>query len=176
MIEKWSPVVGYEGLYEVSNLGSVRSLPRKGTFGRILSADYSNAKHYAHIVLMRNGEAKNKVIHRLVAEAFIPNPENKPQVNHIDGDKRNNAASNLEWVTGQENVDHALATGLWPRKPEKAIEARSRGVMQKIGGEVVAMFHSVHDAQAVTGVCNQNIFKVCQGKRKTAGGYSWELA
>lgn len=176
MRELWKPVVGYEGLYEVSNLGRVKSLPRKGTKGGVLTPSYSNSKHYAHIPLTKNGKLRTTSLHRVVALAFIPNPENKPQVNHINGDKTNNRTDNLEWVTNKENADHARETGLWKCRPEEAIEARMAGVFQKLNGEVIAMYPSVKYAQYITGVCNQNIFKVCQGKRHTAGGFAWEFA
>lgn len=176
MRELWKPVVGYEGLYEVSNLGRVKSLPRKGTKGGLLTPSYSNSKHYAHIPLTKNGELRTTSLHRVVASAFVPNPENKSQVNHINGDKTNNRADNLEWVTNKENVDHAMETGLWKCRPEEAIEARMAGVFQKMNGEVIAMYPCVKYAQYITGVCNQNIFKVCQGKRRSAGGFEWEFA
>lgn len=175
-MEEWRPVIGYIGLYEVSNLGRVRSLPRRGTKGGILVIDTSNSKHYAHVVLAKNSKLHTTSLHKIVAEAWVPNPENKPQVNHIDGDKLNNKAENLEWVTNLENRRHAIKTGLSSALPEEAIEANMTGVMQKEGEEVIAMYPCIKYAQYITGVCNQNIFKVCQGKRKTAGGYSWEFA
>lgn len=175
MIERWKPVVGYEGLYEVSNLGRVRSLPRKGTKGRVLGIDTSNSKHYAHVPLTKNAKLHTTSLHRVVAEAWVPNPDNKPQVNHIDGNKLNNAANNLEWVTNLENMRHAIKTGLRSASPEAALEARMTGVIQKYRGEVIAMYPCIKFAQYLTGICNQNIFKVCQGKRHTAGGYEWEF-
>lgn len=175
MRELWKPVVGYEGLYEVSNLGRVRSLPRKGTKGGIVNVSYSNNKHYAHIPLTKDSISKTTSLHRVVALAWVPNPTNKPQVNHIDGNKLNNSASNLEWVTNLENMRHSIKTGLRSASPEAAIEARMTGVIQKYRGEVIAMYPCIKFAQYLTGICNQNIFKVCQGKRHTAGGYEWEF-
>lgn len=176
MIEEWKPAVGYEGLYEVSNLGRVKSLPRKGTKGGILTPTYSNSKHYAHIPLTKNMKLKTVSLHRVVAMAWIPNPYNKPQVNHKNGIKSDNRVKNLEWVTNLENRRHAIATGLNSAAPIDAIESRKRGVLQKLDGEIVAMYRSIIDAERITGAKSENITKVCQGKRKNAGGYQWEFA
>lgn len=122
--EIWRPIGGYEGLYEVSNLGRVKSLSRTVTYTNTLGktihnkvpatirAYGTNPNGYLHVPLSKSGKLSNTRLHRLVAEAFIENPGNLPQVNHIDGDKRNNTASNLEWVTHQENIAHANRTGL----------------------------------------------------------------
>lgn len=110
MNEIWKPVVGYEG-YEVSNLGRVRSF--KHGRERIMKLT-SNGRGYMQLELCRNGEIKHHTVHRLVAQAFIPNPENKRDVNHIDGNKLNNHIENLEWATPHENNLHAYKTGLTP--------------------------------------------------------------
>lgn len=109
MEEIWKPVVGYDGFYEVSNLGQIRSLDRvdkKKRFwkGRILK-QYPR-KGYLHVNLSVNGERNSVAVHRVVAEAFLLNPKNKPQVNHIDENKANNVVSNLEFCTACENVNH----------------------------------------------------------------------
>lgn len=176
MTENWKPVVGYEGLYEVSNLGRVKSLPRKGTKGGIVSVNYSNSKHYAHIPLTKDSVLKTTSLHRVVAQAWIPNPQNKPQVNHIDGNKKNNCVNNLEWVTNLENMHHAIEHGLQKDSIVRATEARMRGVFQIKGDDIVAMYKCIRQAEQITGICSQNIFKVCQKQRHTAGGYAWRFA
>lgn len=137
--EVWIPVVRHPG-YEVSNRGRVRSLDRtiidsngvpSRRKGRILKpfkmrgTSPNSDKWYKYVCLYACGEAVNMRLHRIVAEAWIPNPHNKPFVNHIDGNKANNQAENLEWVTNQENVDHANRLGLL--EPAKAaLRAASR--------------------------------------------------
>lgn len=105
MMEVWRAVPGYEGLYQVSDLGRVQSVARAGTSGRILKPD--TCFGYRRYALCKNNVTTRHRAHRLVAEAFIPNPENKPQVNHINGVKTDNRAENLEWCTGSENQTHS---------------------------------------------------------------------
>lgn len=118
--EIWRPVPGYEDTYEVSNKGNFRSLRRKISHSRQgynqrqqLLHTYDPKKFdYICVGLWRNGKCKQMLLHRLVAQVFIPNPGNKPYVNHIDGNRRNNCVENLEWCTPQENTQHAIRTGL----------------------------------------------------------------
>ena len=126
--EIWRDVVGYEGLYQISNLGRVKSL----LFGRerILKTRY-NVEGYAVIKLTRKDKGKIYPIHKLLAQAFIPNPENKPIVNHKDGNKMNNNLDNLEWVTHSENVKHSYKMGLI--KPKRG----SENVQSKLSEEEV---------------------------------------
>lgn len=117
MVEEWKDVVGYEGVYEISNYGRVRTHKNKTTYTsrhgirhwkqRILKEKAKNNRD-VRISLWKDGKSKDYLVHRLVAEAFIPNPANKPTVNHIDGNPRNNYVENLEWATYQENNNHAF--------------------------------------------------------------------
>ena len=119
--ELWKEVVGYEGYYEVSSVGRVRSVDRVITRsnGRTytnkgkIRATCDDGLGYEQVSLSVEGKYKSRKVHRLVANAFITNPENKLQVNHIDGNKKNNIADNLEWVTNQENQIHAKNSGLY---------------------------------------------------------------
>jgi len=109
MKEKWRPVVGYEDLYAISNLGRLHSNRAE----RVMKPAPDNDGYYK-TMLCRDRHRLSVSIHRLVAQAFIPNPENKKQVNHIDGNKQNNCVENLEWCTQKENIHHAFKIGLRP--------------------------------------------------------------
>lgn len=105
--EIWLPVVGYEEAYEVSNLGNVRSLSGGHRGGKVLKQS-NNKRGYLFVGLYKNGKSTPSITHRIVAKAFIPNPENKPQVNHKDGVRSNNIVTNLEWNTQSENIKHSF--------------------------------------------------------------------
>lgn len=111
MQEIWKDVVGYEGLYKISNLGNIISARRNYNKGCKYLTPFEN-DGYDRVTLVVNYKRKNYLVHRLVAEAFIPNVEQKEVVNHIDGNKKNNTVDNLEWVTKQENTFHAINTGV----------------------------------------------------------------
>lgn len=123
--EVWKDIEGYEGLYQVSTCGNIKSLPkvrRNGTGTYIqkerLLKPSNTSTGYKKVELCKDGKRKSFKVHRLVAIAFIPNPDNKPEVNHIDGNKINNNIDNLEWVTSSENSVHAYETGLNSNKKD----------------------------------------------------------
>ena len=109
MNEIWKDVVGYEGLYKVSNLGNVYSFKRNRLLSPYVPAPGFNLKYHARVTLYKNGEKRIIFVHRLVADAFIPNPNSCTIVNHKDGNKMNNCVDNFEWCTQKENVDHYYA-------------------------------------------------------------------
>jgi hypothetical protein len=119
----WKPILGFEGYYEISNNGLVKRAKGKTIYkdGRIAFFSETilkpsiNKKGYLSVYLSKNSKKHTLTIHRIVAIAFIENINNKPQVNHIDGDKKNNSVSNLEWCTNEENRVHAVKNGLTPR-------------------------------------------------------------
>ena len=131
---------------------------------------YDKGCGYLIVTLCHEGIRKNKRVHRLLGEAFIPNPQNKAHINHIDGNKLNNCITNLEWNTPTENTNHAIKLGLYD--PSKS---RNTAVIQicKDTGKQLAEFSSIHEAERVTGTASQNIWKVCNGKRKSAGNFAW---
>lgn len=126
-MEIWKPIPGYEGYYEASSEGRIRSVDRlqvthtgKHRFirGKVLKLNHS--QEYLSVELNADGKHKSYSVHRLIAAAFLPNPENKPTVNHIDGNKLNNCVANLEWATWSENNLHAFRTGLNNTDPNKS--------------------------------------------------------
>lgn len=171
--EKWKPIKGYEGLYEVSTLGNVRSLSRTITRGdkiikrikeKILKPGITN-KGYKYVNLLRNGVAKSATIHRLVALAFIPNESQSPCIDHINGDKKDNRLSNLRWCTYKENQNFTLAISHRKTTPIRQLTE---------DGSTIKIFDSISAAEKETTVSHSNICACCQGKRKFAGGYRWE--
>ena len=166
MTEVWCPIKGYEGLYEVSDKGMVRSL--KFWKERIMKPG-SDKNGYLIVNLCKNGEKKMYLVHRLVALAFIPNPDNLPQVNHKDEDKENNSVHNLEWCSSKYNANFGTRT--------KKISIKiSKPVLQyKKSGEFVREWKSATDVQRNLGYFHNNISKCCNGIHKSAYGYIWKF-
>lgn len=161
MIEEWKNIQGYEELYQVSNLGRVRSCFREGTKGGIIKQFLID--RYMKVHLYKDGESKFYFIHRLVALAFVKNPLNKPQVNHINGNRRDNRAINLEWATSQENINHAIDTGL----------KKFKKVGQFKNGVLIKEYLNCRRASKETDIKYPNIWYALNGKNKTAGGFEW---
>lgn len=158
----------------MSNLGNVRSLNYNHTHEIKVLIPKKNRKYW-YVCLYRNNKQYYPRIHRLVAETFIPNPENKEQVNHIDGNKYNNRVDNLEWCTNLENMQHAIRTGLVKNKG--ADNPRSKAVQQlDLEGNILNEFGSTREAGSFLGNANKNskIWNACNGKSKTAYGYKWQ--
>lgn len=168
----WKPIAEYEGRYEVSNMGQIRSLDVYVMcgFGTRLSKGrmkplHPNNRGYLTVNLSKDGVGKRYLVHRLVAEAFVPNTHNKPQVNHIDGDVGNNRADNLEWVTDNENKAHSsLAVG-GTQRPKKAV------VVTKKTTREVFHFNGLREAERALNLDHGTALKVLKGKQSTHRGY-----
>ena len=161
--EAWKPVVGYEDLYEVSNLGRVWSV-KKNIF-RKLRKDRDG---YLVVDLCKNGKKEWPQVHRLVAKAFIPNPENLPQVNHKDEDKTNNQVSNLEWCTPEQNNNHGT-------RNKRAAEKLSKPIKQlSLDGELIAIWKSSMEIYRQKKYDYSLICKCCRGERNKHKGFKWE--
>lgn len=176
--ERWKWIPGYEGLYQASTWGRIRSVDRwvvsntgKKDFrrGRILKPQREKKTGYLRVGLCRNGKRRFFWIHRMVAETFIPNPENKPEVNHLDENKTNNAVENLSWCTGKENVN-------WGTGIERAAASKSKPVLavDPSTGVVALEFPSGKEAQR-NGFSAVAISNCCRGKLKTHRGFEWRF-
>lgn len=170
-------IEGYEGLYLVSDDGEVYSCERiveNGRFtgkrkGRKLkqgkrgnkSNNGAKSDQYRFVTLFKDGKGRSYSVHRLVAEAFIPNPDNLPEVNHKDEDPANNHVDNLEWCTRQYNIDYSKS---------KAVEQIDAS------GSVVATYKSISHASQITGIGRRSINNALRGWCNTAGGYEWKYA
>lgn len=174
-MEEFKDVIGYEGHYKVSTYGRVLSL--KGGDKKILRERKSwvrKSSYYLTVILYNNGDCKTFPVHRLVADAFIPNPELKETVNHKNGIKNCNYLWNLEWCTPSENSKHAIGLGY-----KNIIKGRDhyeiRAVAQYTkGGKLINKYYSLTEASSKTGVQRINIGKVAKGERPFAGGYIWK--
>lgn len=187
MEEIWKDIHGYEGLYQVSNLGNVKSLHYgkktdhlnwKNQPPRLLRQKVSTSG-YLRVELYRPDSRKNFYVHRLVALAFIPNCENKNEVNHIDGNKLNNNADNLEWVSRSENQVHALKMGL-NKPPMTGVNSykcpASKPVLQySLNGEFVKLWYSAADAARYLNIHPSGISNCATGRYKTCCGYKWKI-
>lgn len=173
--EEWRDVVGYEGYYEVSNHGRVRSLDRIDSIGanrKGIILSQSKGDGYCRVVLCRQGKMSTKKVHRLVAETFVPNPNDLPQVNHLDEDGENNFVDNLEWSTHTHNVNHGTRT-------ERALESFKESTSETYiitdpNGktfEVVSMRQFSLDHNLDPSV----MYKVAKGKRPQHKGYTAEI-
>ena len=171
-METWRNIKGYEGLYQVSNMGRVKGLERKDSLGRIVKERVlktaPNAQGYPIVSLCAGGRQKIFKVHRLVCQAFHKNPENKPCVNHIDENKTNNCASNLEWCTFAENNNHGTHN-------ERVAKTNSKPVGQyTLDGELIKVWTSPREAGRRAGFDNSTIYNVANGKRKTHKGFVWK--
>lgn len=188
-MEVWKNIKGYEGRYQISSYGNIRSLNYLGHKDVRELAPVKDKNGYLRIGLYYNGKRKNFKMHRLVAQAFIENPYNKAQVNHKDGVKTNNCVENLEWATAHENSLHAYKHGLKEKAREwcrhmgltigretarKANELRKTPVIAvRLHDGMKLEFASQAEASTFTGAQQGNIWRVLNGERKSAMGYTF---
>ena len=161
--EEWRDIEEYENLYQISNLGIVKSLGNDRTRKeKILRPQKVN--NYLIVSLSKDGKAKHYYIHRLVALHFIPNPQNLEQINHRDEDKTNNCVSNLEFCTAAYNINYGTRNQRSAEKTSKQVLCVETGII----------YSSTKEVQRQLGFAHNNISQCCNGKYKTAYGYTWK--
>lgn len=174
MKEVWKPIEGTDGRYEVSNTGKVRSLNYKNSRKVKNLKPAPDPKGYMKTMLCIGGVYKTVKLHRLVAEAFIPNPFSLPQVNHKDGKKDNNSVENLEWTSNYDNAHHALKHGLFENSIKAAREANEKRKKPVIAIDMdgnQTSYTSINEAGNLLKVNRRHIQEVLKGHKKRAGGY-----
>lgn len=182
MNEIWKDVEGYEGLYQVSNMGRIKGLPRiicdgKNIKERIFSIKNSKGD-YLRFNLINGRLRKTIYVHRIVAEHFLDRMDGKDCINHINGIKSDNRVDNLEWCSYSENNKHSFDK--LGRKPSflgkfGVNHSCSKSINQyDLYGNFISTYNSIQEAQKITGVLNQHISKVCKGKLKQTGGFIWK--
>lgn len=191
-IEEWKDIPGYEGMYQVSSFGRVKSVRKfkKSKHGCNIALEEkvirpfvkSKKANYLRVSLIKDGKRTKYSVHRLVAMAFIPNPNNLPQVNHKDENKENNRVDNLEWCDGKYNINYGTA-----RERITKTQMETMSTMKKVQCiETGVIYKSIKDAGRKLNICAENISAVCNqtvrhnGKGvkyiiKTAGGYHWRF-
>jgi mevalonate kinase len=181
MREEWKDISGYEGLYQVSNLGNVKSLVREWnqkhysggsshykTKERILKQRKDKNTGYMYIGITKDRKQKKYAVHRLVAMAFLNKKDNENYINHLDNNKTNNRVDNLEWCTQSHNIKYA-----YDNKTKKPPHMKKVQQLD-FDGNVINIFESLQEAFRKTGIQATNINKCCEGKRNQAGGYKWQ--
>lgn len=203
--EIWKDIPGYKGLYQISNFGRVKSFPKYRTryyrTERVLKQRNCEQNQYFEVILYKDRVGKSFKVHRLIAEAFIPNPENKPCIDHINTIRTDNRIENLRWVTLKENANNPITVSRFKELSAgknnyfygKELSAEHREKMSlakkgKLNGNrsvpviqidpitniQVKEYLSAQEAERQTGVSQPNIISVCKGKRPRAGGFKWK--
>lgn len=189
----WKEIPGFDGLYFANENGQIKSADRQRKIvsngkqffytrkGKILNPCLNNNGYYCVSISDKNQKERVYVVHRLVAKTFLENPENKPQINHKDGNKLNNSVENLEWVTAKENIDHAFLTGLnkgskpWLGKTGSSHNRSIPVIRCDKNGNEIERYDSITEAAKHFGSIT-HIASCIKGKRKSCGGYVWKRA
>lgn len=167
-IEYWKDIPNYEGLYQASTHGNIRSLNYKGSKVPKVLALRRDKHGYLDLLLCKKGIHKREKVHRLVAKTFIPNPDNYPQINHKDENPANNFVSNLEWCDSKYNINYG-------NRAAKFSETRGCKIIQcDLNGAPICEWRSIRYAAKCLNLHDSNIHDVIIGKQQTCGGYIWK--
>ena len=167
--EIWRDIEGYEGLYQVSNFGRVKSLNYRRTCKEKLLKAYKDKEGYLHVSLCKDGKTKTYSIHRLVAQEFIPNPYNLPQVNHKDENKTNNRVYNLEWCSVKYNINY----GTRNKRQSESRTNYTKFSKQVLCVETGVIYPSTSQVEREFGFSKASISRCCLRKQKTCGRFHW---
>lgn len=174
MVEEiWRPVVGFESLYEVSNFGRVRSLNYRQT-GQVRVLKAGKNRKYLFVILYKNGLHKHFSVHRLVAMAFIPNPDNLPEVNHINESPWDNRVENLEYCSHLYNSQYGTRGKRISKKNTNRYDCSKPVAQYTIDGKLVAIYPSVKEGARKTDILSTSIYNQLRGLSKIAGGFLWK--
>lgn len=164
--EIWRDIRGFEGFYQVSNLGRVKSLKRRGCNKERIRVFAPAGNGYLRMVLSANNYQRTISAHRAVAEAFIPNPSNLKTVNHKDFNKKNNCVENLEWVSHKDNILHSCNSGRHYHRPVQQLT---------LAGHLLKKWESAYKVETELGYFSTNISRCCRGKKKTYKNFKWRF-
>lgn len=176
--EIWKDIEGYEGLYQVSNLGRVKSLARVDAIGHFRKEKILSTycvRGYLLVTLCKNKKQTHFFVHRLVATAFIPNPDNLPVINHKSENKNENNIENLEWCTHNYNCNYGTRNKRSSKAQLNRIDCSKRVYQYTLDGVFVREWPSAKEIERQLGFANQSINKCCNGKLKQAYGYIWRF-
>ena len=176
MKEEWKDIEGYEGYYQVSNMGNVKSLNYRHTSKERILKPQKNNDGYLNVQLYQDGKGKIYKVHRLVATAFCENQMGYTEVNHINEDKSDNRAENIEWCSRSYNINYGTHNkrSAEKRRNDPRMSKPVIGI-NKVSG-LILEFPSTREAERMTGINHNNIIKCCQGKANSAGGHIWFYA
>lgn len=178
MIEIWKDIKDYEGKYQISNLGNIKSLPRQMGFYsnsniKIING-YIKKEGYFQVDLYKDNHRKKFYTHRLVAKAFIYNPNNYPQINHKDENKSNNTVDNLEWCTAKYNINYGSRTENAKKNKINHSKLSKKILQYDINNNFIKEFPSSMEIQRELGLFSTSIIRNCKRKTKTVGGFIWK--
>lgn len=175
--EIWKNIPEYNGDYQVSNLGRIKSMKYRSSNRTAILRQKQKDNGYIQIILCSNGKPKHLHTHRVVAQVFTPTDDVKLQIDHIDTNRTNNNINNLQWCTHKENMNNPISRekNSKSNKGRIALNKKRTYMIDSSTGDILNVFHSATEAAKILNICHSCITDVCRGERKTAGGYKFEF-